>query len=82
MGSQIDLNKHFSIISQISKAAAAAAATPAAPPKFRHKIERPSGGQRDRGRRSAERERERERERWNVENGKQFALAGVAKITA
>ena len=79
MGSQIDLNKHFSIISQISKAAAAAAAaTPAAPPKFRHKIERPSGGQRDRGRRSAE----RERERWNVENGKQFALAGAAKITA
>ena len=38
MGSQIDLNKHFSIISQISKDAAAAAdaaATPAAevPPK-------------------------------------------------
>ena len=35
MGSQIDLNKHFSIISQISKDAADAAATPAAevPPK-------------------------------------------------
>ena len=56
MGSQIDLNKHFSIISQIGKDAAP-------PPKLRQKIERASGGRRERGWRQRRREEERRKRR-------------------
>ena len=62
MGSQIDLNKHFSIISQIGKDAAAP------PPKLRQKIERASGGRCERGWRQRRRGEEEQRKRREEES--------------
>ena len=64
MGSQIDLNKHFSIISQIGKDAAP-------PPKLRQKIERASGGRRERG------WRQRRRGRRGGERGERKKAVGA-----